>query len=209
MPSDSPNPPIPEPVNIDIVFLGGSAGIGPGGVCMCSACQAIRRQITPNPHSAEHVEVLDAMAALGGSFVVALAEAWRRADAENHLLLYRAFGHVYSRYHVAAAGRRDDTYKIGATRARPGFLYDLRFTARPDLGVVRVKVLPPTAPTVNGPPPPGSASVLGALGVVPVEIVAGRFELDHPRQSIGPGEAVHLPVSLADWTLVSAEGGAA
>lgn len=38
------------------------------------------------------------MTTYGGSFVRALADAWRRADSENNARLMGAFGHYYERY---------------------------------------------------------------------------------------------------------------
>lgn len=52
----------------------------------------------PAQHSADHLAVLDAMRAYGGSFVEALSDAWRRADCENHRQLYRAFSGYWNRY---------------------------------------------------------------------------------------------------------------
>lgn len=75
-------------------------------VCpVCTAARAAALSI-PDQNSAAHIEVLDAMVFQGGSFVVALAEAWRRADGENHARLYGAFAHYYRDYLGKAAIRR-------------------------------------------------------------------------------------------------------
>jgi hypothetical protein len=43
-------------------------------------------------------EILQAMSTYGGSFVQALAEAWRKADAVNELKLRTAFSNYYKEY---------------------------------------------------------------------------------------------------------------
>lgn len=53
---------------------------------------------TPDKHSAEHHDVLNAMEDWGGSFVSLLARAWRAADAENHRRMYATFGEYYRQY---------------------------------------------------------------------------------------------------------------
>lgn len=54
--------------------------------------------VPPSQHTARHIDVLDAMSRFGGSFVKALAEAWFRADSDNHAKLYAAFAEYYDRY---------------------------------------------------------------------------------------------------------------
>lgn len=43
-------------------------------------------------------EVLDAMEKYGGSFVKALAAAWRAADSDNSFRLHLVFQHYWDRY---------------------------------------------------------------------------------------------------------------
>lgn len=46
----------------------------------------------------DELDVLDLMEKLGGSFVSALATAWRRADPSNRMVLHAAFPHYYELY---------------------------------------------------------------------------------------------------------------
>lgn len=52
----------------------------------------------PDQHGAWHLAVLDLMLRYGGSFVKALSLAWERADPQNHVRLYGAFGCYYDEY---------------------------------------------------------------------------------------------------------------
>lgn len=60
------------------------------------------KSIPPDQNGAEHLDVLAIMAVQGGSFVSALAHAWRAADSTNHAKLYRTFGDYWREYN----GRR-------------------------------------------------------------------------------------------------------
>ena len=50
---------------------------------------------------------LDAMERYGGSFVVALARLYHRADPENRVILQDAFGKIFTEYAGIARMRRD------------------------------------------------------------------------------------------------------
>lgn len=52
----------------------------------------------PNQSSAAHLATLSRMSSLGGSFVNALAQAWRRADGDNHARLFLTFNFYYEKY---------------------------------------------------------------------------------------------------------------
>lgn len=60
----------------------------------------------PDQWSTEHLAVLDLMESEGGSFVSALALAWRRGDMTNQAKLYEAFGHYYADYRSKLMARR-------------------------------------------------------------------------------------------------------
>ena len=51
-------------------------------------------------------EILTAMEILGGSFVAALAKAWRRADEGNQAKLRAAFPEYWAHYAELAARRK-------------------------------------------------------------------------------------------------------
>lgn len=66
------------------------------------------------------IEVIDAMEAQGGSFVKALAVAYRHADMQNQAIMRRAFPQYWQQYQDVAqqlADRRDAEH-VGEVQAR-------------------------------------------------------------------------------------------
>jgi hypothetical protein len=49
----------------------------------------------------DHKDVLEEMIEQGGSFVAALGEAWRHADADNSARLFMAFESIYREYAIS------------------------------------------------------------------------------------------------------------
>lgn len=78
-----------------------------------------------------------------------------------------------------------------------GATYDLRFSRRPDLGTIRVRVVgsdQPAAPTACGAP---RISVL---------IISGHIPMANPDWLAGPGDVVSIAPFLATWTKVAGGG---
>lgn len=83
--------------------------LGPDSTDRTAAARAMADSSErPFQGSADHHAVLDLMEAMGGSFVSALAVAWRKADEFDHARLYKAFGHYYREYreHLYAERQR-------------------------------------------------------------------------------------------------------
>jgi hypothetical protein len=64
---------------------------------------ALEQPMAQQQNAITDADVLNVMERYGGSFVKALAVAWRRADAENRDKLMRAFWQYWDQYAAMAA----------------------------------------------------------------------------------------------------------
>lgn len=76
-----------------------------------------------NPQAPDelYLEILDRMESEGGSFVSALATAWKRADPGNRIILHAAFSTYFDLYAVRVCSeRRRREAIIGEAPKPPG-----------------------------------------------------------------------------------------